>query len=190
MTKTRTAYQFQDPATGLFWTGNLKPARGTMFDDKGVEVREERSANALWRQYEAMRRIDPAGKELPLLERVEYHVTMDVTARESFKQDDRFMAEILFSRLIPHGQVVKFVRQIMHRSDWQDFPFMVETVSGGPKARLHDLIEALNDPLVSSRKSSHRLIAVRSEAEMLFCKIQLGDQYRHAWEVATARKII
>lgn len=28
MSRTKTAYQFRDPATGLFWTGNLKPGRG------------------------------------------------------------------------------------------------------------------------------------------------------------------
>lgn len=188
--KVRSAFQFVDPATGLFWTGNLKPARGTMFDEKGVEFREERSANATWRQYEAMRRLDPHGVDLPELERIEYRVVMDVVKREAFKQDDRFMAEVLFARLFPHGQIVKFVRQIMHRNDWQDFPYMVETVTGGPKKRLDDLIEALNEPLISSRKSSHRLIAVRSETEILFCKMQLGDQYKCGWEVATARKIV
>lgn len=191
MSRTKTAYQFRDPATGLFWTGNLKPGRGTMFNDSGVEVRGENSANALWRQYEAMRRLNTnEAVLLPELERVEYLVRFDQTNVERFNADDRFMIASLYQRLMPHSAVLRFARQIVDRADWQDFPYMVESSQGGPKKRLDTLIEALNDPLVSSRKTGHRLIAVRSEQELLFCKLQLGDQYKCAWEVATARKII
>lgn len=189
MSRTKTAYQFRDPATGLFWTGNLKPGRGTMFNDEGTEVRSESSASALWRQYEAMRRLNTAA-ELPVLERVEYLLRFDMTNVSQFSVDDRYMIPALFQRISPHSAVLRFSRQIVDRVDWQDFPYVVETVQGGQKKRLDDLIAALNDPLVSSRKTSHRLIAVRSEQELLFCKIQLGAQYKCAWELATARKII
>lgn len=191
MNRTKTSYQFRDPATGLFWTGNLKPARGTMFNEEGTEVRSEASANSLWRQYEAMRRLTPNPKfYLPDLERVEYHVRYETTKVENYRKDDRYLIPVLFQRVSPHSGAVRFARQLVDRVDWQDFPYMVETVEGGQKSRLDDLIEALNNPVVSSRKTSHRLIAVRSETEMLFCKMQLGSQYKCAWELATARRII
>ena len=188
--KSKSAFQFKDPETGLFWTGNLKPGRGTMFNEAGVEVRDERSANAMWRQYEAMKILNTKPEvHLPDLVRVEYTLSYTTVNTETFVNDDRFMIEALFARASPHSAMLRFARQIVSRNDWQDYPYVVETNQGGEKKRLDDLTESLSNPLVSSRKTSHRLIAVRSETDMLYCKLQLGDQYKCAWEVATARRI-
>lgn len=183
------AYKFRDRETGLYWTGNLKPGRGTMFSEVGTEVRDLNSATSLWRQYEAMRRMSQK-IELPAVERVMFEVGYTELEASTEIGEDRWMIPLLFARATsPHSHSIKFARQVVERHDWKDYPYMIETRKGGRRSRLDDLVAMLDRPLVSSRQTSHRFIAVRSDKDVLVAKLQMSDSFDCAYEMATARRL-
>lgn len=188
--RSKYAFRFLDEETGEYWTGKLQDRDGSgsptakFFNHLGVEYRDERASDSAWVSYEALRQIKPH-LNLPELVRMRYEVVYHEVGKETFQPKDKAMVEALFARACGYNSHASiFIRQLLHRQDWSDFLYVIVRDKGGTKGM--EFTETLNAPLVSSRKTKSKIIAVRSDADLLVAKMNLGVDFKCAYELRSA----
>jgi hypothetical protein len=173
-------YKFIDEQTGLFWTGILRKS-GTLFNETGVDFRKESNAAEAFLNYEVTRGREPE-RALPVLKKVTYRVTIEEVDRELFNASE---ADIRLTRFnIAYGKdarLCSFVRQLHADGVLMDYAHIVQR---NPKSAID--LSALPEAKISSRKSGRKFVAVRSDADLLYLKMQLGDDFANAYDLATA----
>ena len=187
----RRLYKFQDEQTGLFWNGNLKP-NGVFFNDTGIEYRSLKVAEEAFRAYEFMRLSVAAtwGEQPfavpPVLVMVIYQVELIETDRCSFHAEPKDMRLTAFgSEFGKSHHLTAFVRLLAESKEFMNFQFIVER-----KVNTAQFVtEGLDRPVVSSRKTSKRFIALRTDADLLYLKMALGEAFQVAYDIQTARPL-
>ncbi len=185
-------YKFLDEATGLFWNGSLKwvslKERATAvqdcFNEVGIEYRSEKASNEAFRNYEVTR-VGKPDMNLPVLTKMTYRVELIELNREPFTADPADMRLTHFA--MEHhkdSRLTQFVRQLHDHKDIMSYRAIVQR---NPNAEVD--ISSLNGAKISSRKSGKKFIAVRTDADMLYLRMALGENYAGAFDMDTALPI-
>jgi len=174
-----TAGLLVDEATGQFWTGVLRKG-ATMFSETGVEYRTAKAATEAFLNYEVTRVGQPA-RALPVVKKVIYRVSIEEVAREEFEACEADLRLARFANIYgKETRLCGFVRHMHADGVIMDFAHIVQR---NPKASVD--ISALTLAKISSRKSGKKFIAVRSDADLLYLKMQLGDDFANSYDLAT-----
>lgn len=173
-------YRFVNELTGQFWTGILRKG-ATMFSETGVEYRTAKAAAEAFLNYEVTRVGQPA-RSLPVLKKITYRVSIEEVAREDFSAVEADMRLARFANLYgKETRLCGFVRHLHADGEIMDFAHIVQR---NPKASVD--ISGLTNAKISSRKSGKKFIAVRTDADLLYLKMQLGDDFANAYDLSTA----
>ena len=78
-----------------------------------------------------------------------------------------------------------FVRLLSERKDFMDFNYIIERK---PNTASFE-VEGLSSPVISSRKTNKRYVALRTEADLLYLKMALGEAYNSAYDIQTAETL-
>jgi hypothetical protein len=185
--------KFLDEATGLFWTGILKPG-AIYFETVGVEYRHDKVAEEAFRNYE-ITRVGKPSMNLPVITKIVYRVELVELERKPFGAAEADMRLTRFA--LNHGKMNKltgFVRQLHDHKQIMDYMFIIErniTLTSRGRAAGEPAMDlsALDDAKLSSRKSGKKYIAVKSDADLLYLKMSLGASFNTAYDLSTAKPV-
>jgi hypothetical protein len=183
-------FKFRDDATGLFWMGKLTGLVGPLFTEQGVEYRSQKGADDAFRYYEVARRTDRP--TLPVLSKLTYEVVLNCLSSEGFEAEESAMRLCRFMYI--HGvtsRITKFVRALSDNNVSEDFSYVVQRANH-TKGRTNKTeldLTPLNDARLSSRKTGHQFVAVRTDADLLYLKMALGEDFAQAFDMKTGLKI-
>ena len=187
------AYTFLDEASGLFWTGELKDKGQPLFAPKGIEYRNRKAAEESWRNYEITRASDP--RDLPELVMLVHRIERVEVSR--LKYDPAPSAVRLTRFTKSHGKMDRltgFIRGLSERPDFMEFQYIVQRTpprkgSGSHMRKGEDIdLSPLHDAVLSSRKSARKFIAVRSDEDLLYLRMSLGEGFAHAYNLDTGER--
>lgn len=177
---THFTYKFVDELTGDFWTGVLRKG-ATMFSETGVEYRTAKAATEAFLNYEVTRLGQPA-RELPVIRKIVYRVSIEEVGREDFEACEADMRLARFANIYgKETRLCGFVRHLHADGEIMDYAHIVQR---NPK--IHVDVGALTQAKISSRKSGKKFIAVRSDADLLYLKMLLGDDFANSYDLSTA----
>ena len=182
-------YKFLDEATGLFWTGafDTEFRRGS-FSEKGLELRSQKVAENVFRTYEFRRvRLAADGPDenfLPILKIVTYRVIIEEIERVNFVPNEAEMRVTCIAALYG-GHLDKFVRQLFERKDFMEFTYIIQRAT---KSEVD--VSALDNPVISSRKTERKFIAVRSTKDLLFLRMSLGDGCLEVYDLSNGARLL
>ncbi len=185
-------FSFIDEASGLFWTGQLKDEAQTLFSKRGIEYRTRKAAEEAWRNYEITRQ-GQAERELPELVMLVQKVELVEIAREKYQPTPKSVRLTRFAMTHgKHDKLTGFIRGLSERSegDFMEFKYVIQRAPpkrGTPSMRKGDDIDlsALDRAVVSSRKSARKFVAVRSDADLLYLRMSLGEGFAHSYDLDT-----
>lgn len=180
-------FKFIDPTTGLWWSGNLRQNSQSLFNERGIEFKSKKAADEAWRTYEVHRAERP---ELPPLKRKVFKVIFEEEGEEEFTPDE---ATLVVTRFVvkfgKQSHLTQFVRQLQDSAPGQ-FRFIIERKIGGkPRQDMLDVLAAMNAPRLSSNQSKKRFVAVRSEADLIYLRMGISEQYSRAFDIQTAKEL-
>jgi hypothetical protein len=180
-------FKFIDEATNLFWTGKLKAGGSdALFGERGMEFRSRTAAEEAFCNYEVTR-LGMPDLNLPEVKMLVFKVELIELDRRSF---DLAPSAVRLTRFaMTHGKqdrLVGFVRALSERGagDFMDFRYIV---ARSPAATFD--LAALTNAVLSSRKSGKKLIAIRSDADLLYLRMSLGEGFVTAYDLDTAAQV-
>ena len=190
-------HKLMDESTGLFWNGHYC-SHAPLFNEKGVVYKHAPTAQGEFRKYEINRLLKPE-LNLPELVLVSYQVQLLELSREACNTTEQDMIVSRFE--LHHGKKSKlsgFIRHLWHEQVLCDYTYIIKLKSGKtPSKTLVDSLSAdevdlkqhIPELRVSSRKTDRQYIAVRSDAEVLYAIMALGDKFSCAFSVETGLQI-
>jgi len=179
-------YKFVDEATGLFWTGDLKGPSEKLFNQRGIEYRSAKAADEAFRNYEITRVGEPK-MALPEVKMLVFRIDLIEIERKPFSSAPDTMRLTRFA--ISFGKqdrLTGFVRTLSERSqrDFMEFRFIVQRA---PRAEVD--ATPLQNAVISSRKSGKKFIAIRSDADLMYLRMALGEGFVTAYDLDTGEKV-
>jgi len=187
-------FKFIDEATGLFWNGKLKQHVEICFGEHAIEYRNRKAALAAFRNYEVIRLWTPA-LGLPVVKMQVLRVDFIEVEREEFNSSPDDLRLTRFALL--HGKqdhLTGFVRALSERSDFMEFQYIVgRLTTWSPFDNRRKIIRTdlspLTSPVLSSRKTGRKYVAVRTDADLLYLRMSLGEQFGLVYDLNTGEKI-
>lgn len=178
---------------GLFYNGLDQRHTAQFVTEGGIEYLTEANAREAWRQYEFHRLARPA-EARPKIKMVTYRLIIEEIASEDFSEGAAQMRLTAVTEVFGvHDGISKFVRSLYKRDDFMDFKFIVlRSTDGLNRTRRADEIDltAVPGAVLSSRKTLHRYIAVKSPAELVYVRMALGAKMKSAVDIDTATYVI
>lgn len=197
-------HKLMDESTGLFWSGHYC-SHAPIFNEKGVVYKHAPTAQGEFRKYEINRLLKPE-LNLPELVLVSYQVQLLELSREACIATEQDMIVSRFE--LHHGKKSKlsgFIRHLCHEKVLCDYTYIIKLKSGKTpsrtlvyglstdevdlKQRVADLNQQISEMRISSKKTDGQYLAVRSDAEVLYAIMALGDKFSCVFSVETGLQI-
>ena len=205
-------HKLMDESTGLFWSGHYC-SHAPIFNEKGVVYKHAPTAQGEFRKYEINRLLKPE-LNLPALVLVSYQVQLLELSREACIATEQDMIVSRFE--LHHGKKSKlsgFIRHLCHEKVLCDYTYIIKLKSGKTppsslrpltaprivydsstyevdlKQRVVDLNQQISEMRISSKKTDGQYLAVRSDAEVLYAIMALGDKFSCVFSVETGLQI-
>ncbi len=175
---TGELYKFVDDETGLFWSGS----RMGGFSTEGATYHSLEKANKAWEIYEVFRQSKPVGQILPELTRITYQVSLTEKDRQKFVADGPSIRVTRMNELYGDG-VGRFVRNLSESPDFMEFSHILARMPKGNDVRID--LSATPAAVLSSRRTKRRFIAVRSQTDLIYLRMMLGEDLLRIYDLAS-----